>query len=161
MALTPERPLSLNDSFPCPVCRQGNIEAIALMEAFACEFCRHILSANLPDQQVKVVDSSQPLTWLWNGTRWQLARGENEQELSALVLFTAAVLIVIPASIVWLSGALFPPLQPSAVPFSTVWALITLAAHLSFVLWLIGEYYQIPFYVAAKIRIMRLRLPRR
>ena len=153
--------MSLEDSFPCPVCRQGNIEAIALMEAFACEFCRHILSANLPDQQVKVVDSSQPLTWLWNGTRWQLARGENEPELSALVLFTAAVLIVIPAGIVWLSGTLFPPLEPVAVPFSTVWALITLVAHLSFVLWLIGEYYQIPVYVAAKIRIMRLRLPRR
>lgn len=158
MALPPERPLSLDDSFPCPVCRQGKIEALVLTEAFACEFCRHILSANLPEQQVKIVDSSQPLTWLWNGTRWRLARGENAQELSAIVLLTATMLIVIPAGIVWLSGALFPPLEPtSAVPFATLWAGITLAAHLGFVLWLIGEYYQIPFYVAAKIRIMRLR----
>lgn len=150
--------MSLDDSFPCPICRQGKIEAIVLTEAFACEFCRHILSANLPAQQVQVVDSSQPLTWSWNGQRWQLARDENAQELSALVVFTAAVLIVIPAGLVWLSGTLFPPLhQTTAVPFSTIWAVITFGAHLSFVLWLIGEYYQIPFYVAAKIRFLRSR----
>lgn len=158
MALTTERPLNLDDSFPCPICRQGKIEALVLTEAFACEFCRHILSADLPAQQVQVVDSSQPLTWLWNGQRWRLTRGDNAQELSVLVLLTAAVLIVIPAGIVWLSGTLFPPLhQTNAVPFSTVWALVTLGAHLAFVLWLIGEYYQIPFYVAAKIRILRSR----
>ena len=153
-----ERPLNLNEAFPCPICRQGKIEAIVLTEAFACEFCRHILSANLAEQQVQVVDSSQPLTWSWNGQRWQLMRGENAQEISALVLFTAAVLITIPAGLVWLSGALFPPLEPTTnVPFSTLWAAITLGAHFSFVAWLVGEYYQIPLYIAAKIRILQSR----
>lgn len=152
------RPLSLSDTFPCPVCRQGQIEAIALTEAFACEFCRHIMSVDLPAQQVQVVDSSQPLTWSWNGQKWRLARGENAAELSAMVVIAAIVLTLVPAGIVWLSGTIFPPLTSSAQPsFSTIWSWITLAAHLAFVLWLIGEYYQIPVYVAAKIRVLRFR----
>lgn len=159
MTLSTERPLSLTDSFPCPMCRQGKIEAMVLTEAFACQFCRHILSVDLSTQRVKVVDSSQPLVWQWNGQRWQLIRGDNAQALSALVLVTAGLLVIMPAGIVWLSGQIFPPLeQASTVPFSTVWALITLVAHLSFVLWLIGEYYQIPLYIAAKIRVLRLRM---
>lgn len=156
-----ERPLNLSDTYPCPICRQGTIEAIVLTEAFACPFCRHILSANLADQQVQVVDSSQPLTWLWNGQKWQLDRQEAAGELSGLVIFVAIALITIPAGLVWLSGNLFPPLEPNAsLHFSTVWSVITLASHLTLVLWLIGEYYQIPVYVAAKVRIMRLRARR-
>lgn len=161
MALSAERPLNLDEAFPCPICREGTIEAIVLTEAFACECCRHILSANLSEQQVQVVDSSQPLTWLWNGQRWRLVRRENAQEISTLVLLSAALLIVIPASVVWLAGELFPPLTPTTgIPFSRLWAMITLGAHLSFVLWLVGEYYQIPLYLAAKIRILRSRSTR-
>ena len=158
MASSIERPLNLESSFPCPICRQGSIEAIVLTDAFACEFCRHILSANLAQQQVQVVDSSQPLTWGWNGRQWRLVRGENTQDLSTLVYFTAAVLIMVPASVVWLSGQLFPPLKPTTgLPFSTLWAIITFATHLGFVLWLIGEYHQIPLYIAARLRIARSR----
>lgn len=156
-----QRPLDLSDSYPCPVCRQGQIEAIVLTEAFSCRFCRHILSADIEAQQVKVVDSAQPLTWFWNGQRWRLVRGDKAEELTGLVIFTAVVLTVVPASLVWLSGAIFPPLeQSSQMPFSVAWALITFLSHLIFVLWLIGEYYQIPFYVAAKVRVLRLRLLR-
>ncbi|NEQ44568.1 MAG: hypothetical protein F6K00_13800 [Leptolyngbya sp. SIOISBB] len=158
MASPPERLLNLNEAFPCPICRQGRLEAIVLTDAFACQFCRHIFSANLPEQQVQVVDSSQPLTWRWHGQGWRLVRSENAQELSALVLFTAAVLMIIPASLVWLSGALFPPLTPTeGMPFSTLWAIVTFGAHLSVVLWLVGEYYQVPLYIAAKMRILRSR----
>jgi len=162
MAPQNQRPLSLSDSYPCPICRQGSIQAITLTEAFACEFCRHIMSVNLPEQQVQVVDSSQPLTWLWNGYQWKLSRGEKAEELSALVIFTAIVLTIIPATLVWLSGTVFPPLSPSSrLSFSAVWSLITLLAHSAFVLWLIGEYYQIPLYIAAKVRVLRLRASRR
>lgn len=159
MELPLERPLTLSDAFPCPICRQGRIEAIVLTEAFACEFCRHILSANLVNQQVQVVDSSQPLTWSWNGRTWRLARGEKEQALSGMILLLAVLLIVVPAGVIWLSGNLFPPLHPtSSTPFSTVWAMVTLFAHSLLVFWLFGEYYQLPFYVAAKLRVLRLRL---
>jgi uncharacterized protein (DUF983 family) len=158
MAPQNQRPLNLSDSFPCPVCRQGSIQAIVLTEAFACEFCRHIMSVDLQAQQVQVVDSSQPLTWLWNGEKWKLSRGKKADELSALVIITAIVLMIIPATLVWLAGTIFPPLSPSShLSFSSIWSLLTLLAHSAFVLWLIGEYYQIPFYIAAKVRVMRLR----
>ncbi|MEM9766935.1 MAG: hypothetical protein AAF892_03500 [Cyanobacteria bacterium P01_D01_bin.71] len=156
MTSTTKRLLNFNDSFPCPVCRQGSLEAITLTEAFACRFCRHILSADLAVQQVKVVDSTQPLVWLWNGQHWQLKRSEKEQSLSILVLLFAALLVVVPAGIVWLSGQVFPSLeQTSAITFSTLWSLTTLMAHLGLVLWLIGEYYQIPIYVVAKMRFLQ------
>ena len=162
MASQKQRTLNLDDSYPCPICRQGSIQAIVLTEAFSCEFCRHIMSVDISTQQVQVVDSSQPLTWVWNGQRWQLSRGEKANELSALVIGTAIALTIIPASLVWLSGAIFPPLEAGAkIPFSTVWSLITLLAHTTFVIWLIGEYYQIPFYIATKVRVLRLRTSQR
>lgn len=161
MVLKSQRPLVLSGSYPCPICRQGQIEAIVLTDAFACRFCRHILSADLESQQVKVVDSTQPLTWSWTGQQWRLVRGEKAEELTGLVIFTAVVLTVIPASLVWLSGAIFPPLEQEAhIPFSVAWSVITFVSHLIFVLWLIGEYYQIPFYIAAKVRVLRLRMSR-
>ncbi|HEY9887937.1 MAG TPA: hypothetical protein V6D02_06010 [Candidatus Obscuribacterales bacterium] len=154
--------MSLSDAYPCPVCQQGGLEAIVLMDAFACQFCRHILAADLTAQRVQVVDSTQALTWGWTGHRWQRVREAGERELSGLILLTAVVLITLPASVVWLAGAIFPPLEPTAIwPFATVWALLTLLAHLGLVLWLVGEYYQIPFYVAAKVRVLRLRAARR
>ncbi|MDB9529392.1 hypothetical protein PN498_25600 [Oscillatoria sp. CS-180] len=162
MAPQNERLLNLSSSYPCPVCRQGKLEAIVLTDAFSCTFCRHILAANLEAQQVQIVDSTQPLTWSWNGEQWRLVRGENAEGFTRLVIFTAVVLTIVPAGLVWLSGSIFPPLEPQPhITFSTAWAVVTLLAHLTFVLWLVGEYYQIPFYVAAKVRILRRRLSSR
>ena len=163
MTLSNHRPLDLAESYPCPVCRHGKVNEMTMMEAFSCELCRHILSADLQKQQVQVVDSSQPLTWSWNGTRWQLVREENAAEISALILFTAFFLTLFPAGLVWLTGLIFPPL-PSAsaqISFSSFWAILTLLTHLGFVLWLLGEYYQLPFYVAAKLRVLQLQTSRR
>ncbi|MGD1860923.1 MAG: hypothetical protein ACFB0E_13240 [Leptolyngbyaceae cyanobacterium] len=160
MTSTTERSLNFYDAFPCPVCRQGNLKTITLTEAFSCGFCGHVLSADLAIQQVKLVDSSQPLTWSWDGHRWQLKRDEKAQLLSALVLLIAAFLAIVPAGIIWLAGQLFPPLtETSAIAFSTVWSLITLATHLGLAFWLIGEYYQIPIYLTVKIRFLQLFAP--
>jgi len=154
------RPLNLNDSYPCPVCRHGKIQSLVLTDAFACEFCRHILSADLPQQQVQVVDGPQAITWIWNGERWRVV-GRSDGEVSAFVLSTATVLIVLPAALVWLAGVIFPPLSPSTqMAFPTFWAIVTFAAHLVLVLWLVGEYYQIPFYVAIKVQLLRRRFTR-
>ncbi|MBD0269899.1 MAG: hypothetical protein ICV77_16605, partial [Cyanobacteria bacterium Co-bin8] len=42
-------------TYLCPVCRHGQIEAMTLMDAFACNFCRHIFEVNLEQQTVQVV----------------------------------------------------------------------------------------------------------
>lgn len=157
MTITTQRLLDLNDVFPCPVCRHGQIQALVLTEAFACGFCRHILSADLPQQTVKVIDSNQAIAWIWNGHRWRLQNGAST-EMSAIVLITAGVLTIVPASIVWLSGLLFPPLtSASSITFPMMWAFLTFLTHLGLVLWLVGEHYQIPFYVATKFRLLYRR----
>jgi hypothetical protein len=149
--------LSLSDRYPCPVCREGTLESLVLTEAFACNFCRHILAANLSEQQVQVVDISQPVTWTWCNGQWALVRG-GAQKMSIAIILVATILILLPAGLIALTGILFPPLKPSSpLSFSMLWALITLIAHLMLVLWLLGEYYQVPFYLSVKMRLLYRR----
>jgi hypothetical protein len=134
------------------------MESMVLTEAFACSFCRHILAVDIGQQQVQVIDSSQALTWKWNGQRWRLAHTGRVSEISTTVILAAIALIVFPAGLVWLSGALFPPLTPTpTITFAPIWAVLTLLSHLSLVLWLLGEYYQIPFYIATKVRLFQIQ----
>lgn len=155
------RTLALDNSYPCPVCQLGNIEALVLTNAFSCELCQHIFSVDLAQQQVKVIDIPQAITWRWNGQNWQVANRASG-EVSSFVALAASLLILVPASLVWLAGFLFPPLTPSSqLSFSTIWAIATLIAHLGLVLWLVGEYYQIPFYITTKVRLFRQRLSAR
>jgi rubredoxin len=63
--------LNYHDTYSCPVCRHGKIAALTLMEAYACNFCQHIFTANLEQQVLKMADSQLPLTWYWNGKYWQ------------------------------------------------------------------------------------------
>lgn len=156
MAPQPPRSLNLNDTYPCPLCRHGQIQTLVLTDAFACNFCRHILAADLSKQRVSVIDSTQKITWRWEGQRWRVQHGEQDSHLSMVVISVAVVLTVVPAGVVWLSGLLFPPLSTasSSVTFSMMWAFLTFLTHLGLVLWLVGEHYQIPFYIATKVRLL-------
>lgn len=159
MSTQTPRPLGWHDAYPCPICRHGQVEAMVLTEAFACNFCRHILSANLKQQQVQVLDSTQAIAWQWDGSQWRIARGNKHANISGLVILTSVILVALPASLVGVAGFVFPPASPTpGIAFSTIWALLTLAAHTCLVLWLIAEYYQIPFYIATRIRLLQQRL---
>ncbi len=157
------RPLQLNASatYECPVCRHGQIQAMVLMDAYACNFCRHIFEANLDQQTVHVVDGVQPMGWRWQGWRWQpIYQSPNDITLTLWVVGLA--LVVFPAGLVALGGYLFPPLENTTqINWSLIWALATLLVHSAMVGWLIAEHYQFPPYVLAKIRLQRLleRLP--
>ncbi|XQQ06338.1 MAG: hypothetical protein EDM05_69180 [Leptolyngbya sp. IPPAS B-1204] len=147
------RSLSLQDSYICPVCRHGQISALTLMDAFACNFCRHIFTANLQNQTVQVVDSSQPLTWRWTGRNWQ-STYRDDPSLTAVVWFASIVLVLLPASIVWLMAFLFPPLPGSVLSwFPSVWLGCTFGIHLLMVGWLLAEHYQLPIYIASRVRL--------
>jgi hypothetical protein len=148
--------LSYHDTYLCPICRHGQIAGITLMDAFACNFCRHIFTANLTNQSVQVVDSSQPMTWRWNGRGWQSAY-RDDPSLTMIVWIVAIVLITLPASIVWLCSYLFPPLPGSVWAwFPGVWVGCTFGIHLLMVGWLLAEHYQFPLYVANRIRLRQL-----
>lgn len=145
--------LSYSGTYICPVCRHGQISNLTLMEAFACNFCRHIFTANLEAQSVQVVDSSQPMSWRWNGRTWRFAY-RDYPNVTVLVWFISAVLIILPASIVWISAYLFPPLPGSRWSwFPMAWLGFTFGVHFLMVAWLLAEHYHLPLYISSRIRL--------
>lgn len=147
------RSLSLQDTYLCPVCRHGQIAELTLMDAFACNFCRHIFTANLAAQTVQVVDSAQALSWRWNGRSWQSTH-RDDPSLTAIVWFASIVLVVLPAGLVWLMSYIFPPLPGSLWAwFPSVWLGATFGVHLLMVSWLLAEHYQLPIYIASRVRL--------
>jgi transcription elongation factor Elf1 len=102
------RALSYDDHYTCPVCAHGQMSALTLMEAFACDFCRHIFTANLQAQSVQVVDSVQPMVWHWTGERWRAAH-QTDASLTAVIWGFALALACLPAALIGLSAYLFPP----------------------------------------------------
>jgi hypothetical protein len=142
-------------TYDCPVCRHGQIQAMPLMDAYACNFCRHILEANLDQQTVHIVDGAQPMGWRWLGGRWQPIY-QSSSDLTLTLWVVGLALMLFPSGIVALGAYLFPPLEPAdGIQWSLVWAVATLVAHTLMVGWLIAEHYQFPPYVLAKIRLQR------
>jgi hypothetical protein len=152
----PPNTLSYDGVYLCPVCRHGHIQALTLMEAFACDFCRHIFTANLKDQTVQVVDSSQPMSWRWNGRTWRVSY-HDDFNLTFVIWAVGVALVALPPGLVWLSSHTFPPLDGSQWSWlPAVWVGLTFLAHFLLVLWLITEHYQFPLYVSAKVKLRQL-----
>jgi hypothetical protein len=150
------RSLSYEGTYLCPICRHGQIAELPLMEAVSCNFCRHIFTVNLSNQTVQVVDSSQPMSWRWDGRTW-LAAYQEDQHLAILVWILCLGLVLLPSAIVGIAAYIFPPLPDSPwARFSSVWTLATLILHGVMVAWVLAEYYQVPFYISSKIRLQRL-----
>jgi hypothetical protein len=150
------RSFNLQETFPCPICRKGQVQSMVMMETLSCSFCRHIFSADLQAQVLRVEDKIPKLAWIWNGDRWT-ARNSDNADLTLLVWFTSAFITIVPASLLGLSAYIFPPiggLQWNS--FSVVWSGLTLGSHSLIAAWLLVEHYQLPGYVAAKITIQRI-----
>ncbi|MBD1832464.1 MULTISPECIES: hypothetical protein [Cyanophyceae] len=142
--------------YSCPVCRQGQISEMPLMEAVACNFCRHIFTVDSRQQSLKMADSSQPLSWRWNGRRWQNAT-RNDAELGWGVGLAAIALVILPTSLIALSAYIFPPIPGSSLSWVPLfWMGLTFLSHLAFVVSVVVEYYQFP--VFAYLQAMRRRL---
>ncbi len=148
-----KRSLNYQETYICPVCRHGQISSITLMDAFACNFCRHIFTANLHDQSVRVEDSSQPMTWRWNGRTWQSAN-QMDTDLTIVVWLVGVSLVILPPGLIWLSSHTFPPMRGSAwYWFPSAWVGLSFFLHFLFVAWLLAEHYQFSLYVALKVRL--------
>ncbi len=148
--------LSYQGAYICPVCRHGQITSLTLMDAFACSFCRHIFTANLAEQSVQVVDSSQPMSWRWNGRRWQGAH-QDDLNLTIVIWLVGIALVVFPPALIGLSSYTFPPLPGSRWSWlPAAWVSCTFVLHFLMVGWLIAEHYQLPLYVSSKVRLQTL-----
>lgn len=147
--------LSFQGSYICPVCHHGQIAALTLMDAFACNFCRHIFTANLQEQLIRVEDSSQPFAWRWTGRSWQPAQ-QGDFNLTLVIWLVGTALIALPPALIWLSYHTFPPLPGSPwYWFPAIWTGLAFLAHLVLVLWLMVEHYQLPSYVALRVQLQR------
>ncbi|MEO0410157.1 MAG: hypothetical protein AAF289_22655 [Cyanobacteria bacterium P01_A01_bin.135] len=135
----------------CPICRHGNIAQLTLMEAFACSFCRHVFDIDYERQVVRVVDSSQPVSWRWLNGRWVTSRPETG---AIAIWITAAVLGILPPAVVGTAAYVFPPLPDSHwawVPLC--WSIVALLLHGGLATWILAEYHQPPIYAANKVRL--------
>ncbi len=149
------RTLNYDDVYSCPVCGHGQLSLITLTEAFACNFCRHIFTANLEKQSLQIVDSVQPMVWFWTGVKWR-QNHRPDGHITVVVWSFALAIACLPALLIVVSNYMFPPIDSDGLSqFSVVWTTITLLAHAGIVLWLIAEHYQWPWYVTAKIKLSR------
>ncbi|WP_013323208.1 hypothetical protein [Gloeothece verrucosa] len=138
--------LNYSRVYTCPVCRHGELSNISLMDAFACNFCNHIFSADLEQQVIQMADSQLALKWRWNGRSWQSVKSEGV-ELSWGYWIAGMMFILLPTAIVSLSVYLFPPLPESRLSWLPIfWIVLTLVSHLCCLIWLIIEYYQFPIF---------------
>ena len=149
------RSFNLQDTYPCPICRHGTIQSMVMMETLSCSFCRHIFSADLSSQVLRVEDKLPKSAWLWHQGRWTTQTSRNG-DMTALVWFTSVFLILIPCLMIALPAYVFPPIGGLQMDsFSMVWGELTLGIHGLLASWLLVEHYQLPTYVAAKITIDR------
>ncbi|MBD1883262.1 hypothetical protein [Microcoleus vaginatus] len=153
------RPFNPQDTYPCPVCRTGQISTLALMDALACNFCQHIYTASVERQSLQMADRQPPVTWHWNGKQWIGAHLEGV-EFGWPYLAAAIGLIFLPTTLLGLSAYYFPPVPGSRLSWVPVaWTGLAFLSHLGIVLWLVGEFYQFP--VVTYFRAWGRRISRR
>jgi hypothetical protein len=135
--------LSLEGIYTCPVCRYGEISALALMDAFACNFCQHILSAEIERQSVKMADVSSGLGWYWNGRSWQAS--SNSVQIGWEIKLASVAFVLLPTTLMGLAAYIFPPIPGSAFSwFPLVWTGLTFFCHLGILISIFVDYYQFP-----------------
>ncbi|OKH27973.1 hypothetical protein [Chroogloeocystis siderophila] len=136
-------PLNLHDSYPCPVCRFGQIAALPLMDAMACNLCQQIFEVDLERQQIKMSSRQPALLWNWNGS-WCGAHLEGV-ELGWGYVFAAIALVLLPPTLMGLVIFIHPPAPNTPLSWLPyVWAGLGFLAHLAIVGWLVIEFYQFP-----------------
>ena len=140
-------------TYRCPACASGELNAIAMMDVFACDFCRHMFTANLDLQSVQLADTVRSKIWHWNGWRW---RTEQQRDTAAALVWAfSAGLTVVPVTLIALSNYVFPPLEASNFPL--MWVELTLVAHAVMSGWLLAEYHHWPWYISGRIRLKRMQ----
>jgi hypothetical protein len=137
-------------SYDCPICRTGQIQPMVLMDAYACNFCRHIFGVDEKRQVVQVMDSVHANSWRWKGKSWQTIYPQN-RELSLTIWLAAVAIALIPSLLVWLPMQIFPSGLEDAW-FPKLWLGLTVSLHGLISAWLLLEHYQLQNYVSLKIR---------
>lgn len=154
-APSPGEVLDYSKVYTCPVCAHGQITGLTLMEAFACNFCHHIFTANLQQQILYTADSSQPLAWRRVGQRWRSLHQANS-DVTILLWSLGTIVALFPPLLVGLAAYVFPPADAQFASFPVAWTALTFCLHFIPMMWLLVEYHQFPPYIRAKVWLGRL-----
>ncbi|WP_299408993.1 hypothetical protein [Acaryochloris sp. IP29b_bin.148] len=145
--------LNYEQSYPCPLCRHGQLTNLVLMDAFSCSFCHHIFTANLPQQSICLADGQQAVSWQWKGQRWHpLHHPDIDFPLGIWILCTS--LAVVPPALIWGVHHIFPPLPNSTGDsFHLLWLGVVFVTHSLIALLILAEFHQFPRYLSWKFRL--------
>lgn len=126
-----------------------------MMDAFSCDFCHHIFTADLNQRLLKTADTHLPMIWRWDGKGWRRQEAEGIK-IGWAYIIAACLFVFIPPTLIGISALLFPPIPGSFLSWlPMLWTLLTFAAHLLCIAWLVVEYHQFPIglYLRALARI--------
>lgn len=136
--------LDYQGNYPCPVCHVGKISHMPMMEAMSCDFCNQIFTVDIEQQQLQMPSREPALVWRWNGFNWTEAHLSGV-ELGWGYVVGAVAFIALPTFIIGFVAYHFPPNPAnfwSWIPY--IWTCLTFASHLSIIIWLFIEVYQVP-----------------
>jgi len=145
--------LSIEEVYTCPVCYHGQISAMTLMDAFSCNFCNHIFTADMARQSLKIADSSPALSWKWNGKKWKADHPQVEWNWAIQLL--AVGFILLPTTLIGLSAYFFPPIPGTPLCWLPIfWTGLTFLSHSAIIVNIVIDYYQFPvkLYLKALVR---------
>lgn len=148
---------SLNGVYHCPVCRFGQISALPLMDALACNLCSHIFMADDARKSLTLAGRLSPLTWQWDGHTWH---APYSQRLGWADKLAAVALPILPTALILLTAYAFRSVPDGPLDaFPLFWAALAFVCHLACVLGVLISYYQfsIPSYLRAVRRHLRSR----
>ena len=150
---------NFNGTYPCPVCRLGQIKALPLMDAMACDSCRHIFTASLEKQRLFMADRQPSLIWCWNGRTWVGVHVE-KVKLGWGYLLIAAAFVLLPPTLFGLSAYFLlstPGTSKSWLP--AIWTGLVFLSHLGLIGYAVIGFYQ--FSIGTYLRVMRQQMFRR
>jgi hypothetical protein len=128
--------------YPCPACRLGQIQALSLMDAMACNACQHIFIANLEKQRLLMVDRSPPLVWHWNGSNWTGAHVEGGK-LDWRYWLLATAFVLLPPTLIGVSAYALD--SGASLPLLPImWTALTFLLHLALVGRSVVGFYRFP-----------------
>lgn len=139
----------------CPLCHQGQLSQLTLMEVWGCHFCRHLFEWSADWQTLKVLDLSPTIIWSWNGRFWQRNRMP-VPPLTPSLIGAAIALAVAPSLLLGAVSYIFPPLPGSSLGWLPLaWQGLALISHSTCIGWLMAESYQFSPYLWIKIKIQQ------
>lgn len=148
-------------SAPCPICMNGVIVEMPMMESLGCNFCNHIFMIEKENksmlQVLRMVDTISTLRWIWNGERWENADVARAQ-IAGWLSILGVLLVIIPTAITSLAAYFFAPAPDVPLSwFPKFWAIATFCGHLAVLLSFIFDYTKFPIaaYWRNFIRIIR------